>query len=325
MRASFWACAIVAAASACQSGSPPVVFEEDASEVPLDGSEGDAPTVSDALSTEVTYTGNFAATSGVYTLRVGGMNRTVRVHMPSRAPASPALVVALHGTNGAAEDFENETRIDALSDELGFVAAIPQGEDLQGASGNADHPSADLYARMWDLVDRNPGTNRDLLLVRAILRESQASLRTDARRVYLLGHSNGGFFAYHAAATLAPLVAGFAASCAGVIRCGYRSECMFSRGVGTTCEALSAEPGFCAQTCAAGASRMAPMPSGRMPRAFLAHGNRDDLVSVSFTCALAREMGSRAEVQIVDGLTHALTPQFVRGAWSRLSGFTVGD
>lgn len=347
MRAPFWACAIVAAASACQSGSPPLVFEHDASEKP-DGLEGDAtmtgdaammgdvtatgdvaatvdaPT-GDALATEVMYTGNFAASSGVYTLGVGGMSRTVRVHVPASASASPALVIAFHGTNGAAEDFEHDAHIDALSDELGFVAAVPQGEDLQGAAGNADHQSPDLYARMWDLVDRNPGTNRDLLLVRAIIRESQATLRTDARRVYLLGHSNGGFFSYFAAATMAPLVAGFASSCGGVVRCGYRSECSFSRGVGTTCAALASEPGFCAQTCAASSSRMPPLPPGRMPRAFLAHGNRDDVVSVAFTCALAREMGGRAEEQIVDGLTHSLAPDFVRGAWRRLSMYSVSD
>lgn len=332
----FLSLALLAGAS-CRSGSPAVVDKDVITDPPRDtASGGDAPTPDDRPSVvdgsatppsdDVRYTGGFGAVSGVYTLTIGGRARTVRVHVPASAAASARpLVVAFHGTNGAAEDFENETRIDAVSDELGFVVAVPQGEDLQGDPANADHQSRDLYARMWDIVDRNPATNRDLLLTRAVIQEGVRTLRVDARRVYLVGHSNGGFFAYHAAATMPSRVAAFASSCAGVIRCGYRSECTFSAGVGTTCAALRGESGFCAQTCAASTSRMAPLPAGRMPRGFLAHGNRDDMVSVSFTCALSREMGDRAEVQIVDGLTHSLAPDFVRGAWSRLSRYTVSD
>jgi poly(3-hydroxybutyrate) depolymerase len=319
--------ALLAGAS-CRSGSPAVVDKDVVTEPPRDtASGGDAPATTDAppSSEDVRYTGGFGAVSGVYTLTIGGRARTVRVHVPPGDAAARPLMVAFHGTNGAAEDFENETRIDAISDELGFVVAVPQGEDLQGDPANADHQSRDLYARMWDIVDRNPATNRDLLLTRAVIQEGVRALRVDARRVYLVGHSNGGFFAYHAAATMPSRVAAFASSCAGVIRCGYRSECGFAAGVGTTCAALRGESGFCAQTCAASTSRMAPLPTGRMPRGFLAHGNRDDMVSVSFTCALSREMGDRAEVQIVDGLTHALAPDFVRGAWSRLSRYTVSD
>lgn len=346
MRASFWACAIVAATAACQAGSPAVV-DEDASVtdapdpvdrliIVVDAPPTDTPAVEDGPTTDliagdapavdtVAYTGAFGASSGAYTLTIGGRARAVRIHVPPGASASAPLVIAYHGTNGAAADFEAETRIDAASDALGFIAAIPQAEDRQGSPADADHQSRDLYAAMWDITDRNPATNRDLLLTRAIILEGRRSLRVDDRRVYLMGHSNGGFFAYHAAATISSRVAGFATSCAGVIRCGYRVDCTFSAGVGTTCAALSTERGFCPQVCAASMSYMAPIAAPRMPRAYLAHGNRDDLVSVSFSCALAREMGSRAEVQIVDGLTHSLAPDFVRSAWSRLSRYTVND
>ncbi len=359
MRPSFWACAIVAATAACQAGSPAVVDEDasvtdapdpvdrliivvdapptDTPVAPDKPVSNDTPAVVDGPASDiiisgdappvdtVAYTGSFGASSGAYTLTVGGRARAVRIHVPPGASASAPLVIAYHGTNGAAADFESETRIDAASDALGFIAAIPQAEERQGNPADADHQSRDLYAAMWDITDRNPASNRDLLLTRAIILESRRALRVDDRRVYLMGHSNGGFFAYHAAATIASRVAGFATSCAGVIRCGYRVACAFSAGVGTTCAALSTERGFCPQVCAASMSYMAPLASPRMPRAYIAHGNRDDLVSVSFSCALAREMGSRAEVQIVDGLTHSLAPDFVRSAWSRLSGFTVSD
>ncbi len=323
MRLSFVVPFVVLAA--CQSLTPAVVDEGTDASTP----DGDASSVDGGVHEtpdgEVAYTGEFGASSGVYMLTVAGRVRTVRVHVPPGVSASPALMLGFHGTNGSAEDFENETRIAAASDELGFVSASMQAEDMQGVAANADHQSPDLFARMWDIVDRNPATNRDLLYTRAVIQEAQRALHVDAGRVYLVGHSNGGFFVYHAAATMPSRVAGFATSCSGVVRCGYRAACSFVGGAGTTCAALRAAAGFCAQTCDPSTSLMAPLPSGRMPRAFLAHGNRDDIVSVAFTCQLAAELGDRAEVQIVDGLTHALAPDFVRGAWRRLSPFTASD
>lgn len=330
-------CLAVFALAACRSTVIPVIAD--------DASSGDAPRPADAPVTAdapvavdapvdtgtVTpalpaprYTGGFTRTSGTFTLTINGTARTARVHVPPTLAAGAPLVLGFHGTNGSADDFAAESRMDGASDELGFVAVTLQGEDLQGNPANADHRSPDEYARMWNIVDRDPTTNRDLVFVRAVIAESQRALGTDPLRTYAMGHSNGGFFAWHVAATLAPQIAGFASSCAGVIRCGYRSECTF-RGAGTTCAALATEPGWCAQTCAPSTSRMALAPAGRVPRAFLAHGNRDDIVSVAFTCALGRELGDRATVQIVDGLDHALAPNFVRNAWSALSRFTTRD
>ncbi len=291
---------------------------------PPDAPPPDAPPPDVTTVDDVRYTGTFGSATGTYTLTVGGVARSVRVHVPPRV-TTPAIVIAFHGTGGAASGFETESHVAEVSDEMGFVAAVPQAMDLQGDPRNADHQSRDLVVPMWDIVDRNPETNRDLLLTRAIIAEARRALRVDPRRAYLVGHSNGGFFAYHAAATMAPRVAAFAAGSAGVVRCGYRVDCTFRSDVGVTCGALMGEAGFCPQTCAPSTSLMPPLPSGRVPRAYLAHGNADDIVSVSFTCALAREMGARAEVQIVDGLTHAIAPAFVRTAWMRLSAYTTDD
>lgn len=323
MRPSFL-CPLVFLA-ACQSLTPAVVLKGSDAATPDGAVTSRDGGATGTLDGAVAYTGEFGAASGVYTLNVAGRARIARVHVPPAVSASPALVLAFHGTNGSAEDFENESHLAAASDELGFVSVALQAEDMQGVATNADHQSTDLFARMWDIVDRNPATNRDLLYTRAVIQEAQRALHVDARRVYLVGHSNGGFFVYHASATMPSLVAGFATSCSGVVRCGYRSDCSFVGRAGTTCATLRAEPGFCAQTCDPSTSLMAPLPSGRMPHGFLAHGNRDDIVSVSFTCQLGAELGDRAEVQIVDGLTHSIAPDFVRGAWRRLSRFTVSD
>jgi len=129
--------------------------------------------------------------SGTGTVQLGG--RPVTVHVPdSLDPARPApLVVALHGYTSDAKELETYLRLTPESDRRGFVYAYPEGStDDQGE-------------RFWNATDAccafsgpKPDDSRYL---GELISTIQDSYRIDRARVYLIGHSNGGFMAFRMA------------------------------------------------------------------------------------------------------------------------------
>jgi polyhydroxybutyrate depolymerase len=128
---------------------------------------------------------------GTGTVRIGG--HQVTVHVPDsydRARAAP-LVVALHGYTSDGPELESYLRLTPESDRRGFVYAYPDG--------SAD----DRGERFWNATDAccafsspEPDDSRYLSELIATLR---GSYRIDPARVYLIGHSNGGFMAFRMA------------------------------------------------------------------------------------------------------------------------------
>jgi polyhydroxybutyrate depolymerase len=129
--------------------------------------------------------------SGTGTVEIGG--RQVAVHVPdSYDSARPApLVVALHGYTSNATVLETYLRLTPESQRRGFVYAYPDGTtDDQGE-------------QFWNATDaccafsnRPPDDSRYLSDLIATI---QGSYRIDRARVYLIGHSNGGFMAFRMA------------------------------------------------------------------------------------------------------------------------------
>jgi polyhydroxybutyrate depolymerase len=130
-------------------------------------------------------------TSGTATVELGG--RPVTVHVPdSYDPARPApLVVALHGYTSDAKELETYLRLTPESDRRGFVYAYPEGS------------TDDRGDRFWNATDAccafsspEPDDSRYL---GELISTIQGSYRIDRARVYLIGHSNGGFMAFRMA------------------------------------------------------------------------------------------------------------------------------
>ena len=128
---------------------------------------------------------------GTGTVQLGG--RPVTVHVPdSYDPARPApLVVALHGYTSNAEELESYLRLTPESDRRGFVYAYPDGS------------TDDRGDRFWNATDAccafaspEPDDSRYLS---ELISTIQGSYRIDRARVYLIGHSNGGFMAFRMA------------------------------------------------------------------------------------------------------------------------------
>jgi len=164
-----WALAILALAGCAGVGMATDAFDV-IDVAPADSERPDAP---DAL-TETGLVGE----------------RPYRFRVPRRYdPTRPApLVILLHGygASGAAQDFY--FGFGRLAERRGFLYAYPDG--TRDASG----------LRFWNAI---PGLGAagaslpdDVAYLTAIIDDMSARFNVDARRVYLVGHSNGAFMAY---------------------------------------------------------------------------------------------------------------------------------
>ena len=120
-------------------------------------------------------------------------DRPFTLHVPrTYDPASPApLVVLLHGFTASSTVQEAYFKLTAESDRRGFLYARPDGtEDRQGRRfWNATDACCDFY---------HAGTD-DSAYLKRLIDTVKGSYAVDAARVYIVGHSNGGFMAYRMA------------------------------------------------------------------------------------------------------------------------------
>lgn len=296
---------------------------------PVGGTPAAAPAADD-----VSYSGSFAAGGGHTTLTVGGQTRHLITHVGSnRGTGSPALVIALHGTgaafNEAGTEYVEENHRFALTemgvieaaDTNGFVVVAP-ASSLDGGT-NADHDGGGIGWRFDGTASSNP----DLLLVRAAIKEAQRAYQIDTTHVYVVGHSNGGFFSYYVARMLSNRIAAFAESAAGLIACGNRVDCAYQAGGATSCSAvLASAPSSC--TCAVTSTSFpqGAAPAGaRIPAGYLSHAADDSTVSPVFTCRLAETLGTRASVSIRATGEHGVAESFMANAWAFLAARSVAD
>ena len=118
--------------------------------------------------------------------------RSVDVHVPaSYSPSNPAAVVMLlHGFGGSGRQMERYMRFERLADEEGFLYLHPNGSRRRGR-------------RYWAATDAccnlRPGSLADVKFLSAVLDEVGRKFSVDPSRIYLVGHSNGGFMSYRMA------------------------------------------------------------------------------------------------------------------------------
>jgi polyhydroxybutyrate depolymerase len=120
-------------------------------------------------------------------------DRPFRLHIPaSYDPATPApLVLLLHGFTSSSVEQESYFKLGAESDRRGFLYALPEGTtDPDGEQfWNATDACCDFHRSDVD----------DSGYLRSLIDTVAASYPVDPARVYVVGHSNGGFMAYRLA------------------------------------------------------------------------------------------------------------------------------
>lgn len=120
----------------------------------------------------------------------------------TNAPAP--LIVLLHGYGSNGVQQNEYMRFGELVNHYGFILATPDGtQETQGRNArfwNASDACCNFYANDLD----------DSAYVLGIINTVKAQYEIDERRVYLIGHSNGGFMSYKAAHEHSDVIAGIA-------------------------------------------------------------------------------------------------------------------
>lgn len=144
-----------------------------------------------------------------------GRDRTYRLHVPDSVGDEPvALVVALHGGGGSAEQFAGEDGLEALADEEGFVVVHPEGISQRLERLHTWNAGNCCGAAAEEGVD-------DVAFIRAVVDEVAGALPIDPDQVFAIGHSNGGMMAYRLACEAADVFAavGLQAGAIGIDTC----------------------------------------------------------------------------------------------------------
>jgi polyhydroxybutyrate depolymerase len=128
---------------------------------------------------------------GTDTVTVG--DRPVPVHLPPAYDGDTdlPLVILLHGYTASGDLQEKYFRLTPEADRRGFIYANPDGtvDQRDERFWNATDVCCDLF---------NTGID-DSKYLREVIDTIRAKYRVDARRVYLIGHSNGGFMSFRMA------------------------------------------------------------------------------------------------------------------------------
>jgi polyhydroxybutyrate depolymerase len=140
---------------------------------------------------------------GPVTVELG--DRPFTLYIPdSYDPSQPApLVIGLHGYSSHAREMESYFKITAQADERGFLYAMPDGTRDSGQD------------QFWNATDVCCDFDRsgvdDSAYLSELIDTVKASYSVDADRVFLIGHSNGGFMSHRMACDHADQITAIAA------------------------------------------------------------------------------------------------------------------
>ena len=126
-------------------------------------------------------------------LNIGG--RSVNVYVPpSYDAAQPAAVlVLLHGYGSSGVSHENYMRFKSLSDQEGFLYLYPDG------TPDCLNPPRKFWNATNACCNFCGSSVDDVGFLLALLDEVESQFTVDSQRIYLVGHSNGGFMSYRMA------------------------------------------------------------------------------------------------------------------------------
>jgi polyhydroxybutyrate depolymerase len=141
------------------------------------------------------------------TIRVGDRDRTYLAYQPAHLASPLPLVVAFHGSTQTGAEMRVSTgfELERLADENGFLVVYPDGF---GHNWNDCRRAANFPARTLHIDDVG--------FFLALVEKLHVSAGVDPARVFALGYSNGGHFAYRLALEHPDRVAGIAAFAASL-------------------------------------------------------------------------------------------------------------
>lgn len=128
--------------------------------------------------------------------------RPYAVTVPSKYDPTVAtpLVVLLHGYGATSKIQDNYFKISALAETKTFLVALPDG--LKDAQDKQFWNATDACCNFLGVP------TDDVAYLGAVIADMKAKYNVDPKRVYVIGHSNGGFMAHRLACELSKEIAG---------------------------------------------------------------------------------------------------------------------
>lgn len=153
-------------------------------------------------------------------LLVGGVQRTYLVQVPEPTSASAPIVLLLHGGTQTAEKVWSQTSLPTLAARDHFILAAPQGIGNHWNDGRSSTVAGD-----------DVSTADDVGLLRAVIADVVSRDHGDARAVFVIGASNGGFMAMN-----------YACQAGDTLRAGANVISNIPRDVAAHCRSSKALP-----------------------------------------------------------------------------------
>lgn len=144
------------------------------------------------------------------TLSVNGVERQALVYAPTRGTGPAPIVFAFHGHGGGARQF-SRIKLNELWPEAYVV--YPQGLPTKTPNDPRGTKNG------WDMS--RTGSNKDIQFFDALLSKISSDSSIDPKRVFAMGHSNGGGFTYTLWDVRPKLFAGMGPSAANGLRTSY--------------------------------------------------------------------------------------------------------
>jgi len=172
--------------------------------------------------------------------RIVSSTRAYSMYVPTSysEETSIPLVVQLHGYGSAGAQQESYMKFVPLAEEKKFIMVYPDG--TIDSTGRRFWNAADTWHSFFSDVD-------DDAYLLSILDEIESNYSIDAKRIYFVGHSNGGFMSYRMACSHSGRIAAIA-SLAGAsffkpTDCGAKSSVSVLQVHGTNDEIILYEGG----------------------------------------------------------------------------------
>ncbi|MFD2933371.1 glycoside hydrolase family 9 protein [Spirosoma flavum] len=145
----------------------------------------------------------------------GGRARTFSYHLPSNLyKDNLPLVIAYHGDGGTGASFQAYAGLDVLANTQNFITVYPDAVSVGG--GIQFNKYADKAPGFGTTGDSNgpapadPKAPDDVLFTSDLIDYFAQNYRINRNRVYVTGHSGGGFMCYYLSMALPNKIAAFA-------------------------------------------------------------------------------------------------------------------
>jgi poly(hydroxyalkanoate) depolymerase family esterase len=196
----------------------------------------------------------------------GGMR--MHIYAPDNRPASPAVVVAMHGCGGSGPGFYQQSEFARLADQYGFLVIYPSAQQEAGFGKCFD---------TWSDAAKRHGGGSDPVSIVSMVSYAERQYGADANRVYATGSSSGGMMTQHMVAVY-PEVFKAGASFMGVPFNCFASAADYPPG---SSQCTGGNMNRTPQQWGDAVRQAYPGYTGSRPRVQLWHGTNDTLVPYS--------------------------------------------